>query len=428
MLLSRELRDVSLEDLMREPGVEIHREPALDHAPCDGRVRLERPRDAEGRDLYDSMMPDWFKQRFVPAEVGEAGAAGRVPAAGAGAQLCLNVSNPAYVAVLPGGFFQYDDGFADCAGRRVVYEDCGCCGEAGGSFSEYRYFDKLFVLVQRYSGAYYHWLAQALPRLLVAERVLRGDPGVRILVDGLPFQLESLALLGFPRERLVAARPGGLYGARRLYFASPASCYAPLPARTAALRRALLAAAGPAPRPAPAEPPPIVVTRRSAGARVLVNHGELMGALRAAFPRERFVEFEAGGEDFAAQLALFRSARAVLGPHGAGNTNAALAPLHAPFIEFLPAREPIPSHYSLLAGLGRGTWRWGGGAGRLSAGMAVDVAAVVRALRAALEPRPEHQHAAPDPGPRPRRPPRPALPVAPPPAPGHPLDPHRRLD
>mmetsp|Transcript_3797 Transcript_3797/g.12112 ORF Transcript_3797/g.12112 Transcript_3797/m.12112 type:complete len:680 (-) Transcript_3797:1130-3169(-) len=76
-------------------------------------------------------------------------------------------------------------------------------------------YSKLFILAQRFSGDYGHFLTELLPRLVVALPALRADPELRVLVDcSGAFVKPWLALVGgpgpngLPPSRLVCKRRG----------------------------------------------------------------------------------------------------------------------------------------------------------------------------------------------------------------------------
>ena len=61
-----------------------------------------------------------------------------------------------------------------------------------------------------------------------------------------------------------------------------------------------------------------------------------------------FVAFTGDGQTFQEQIDLFRTARLVFGPHGAGLANLVFCPPGTKFLEF-PITPPVLNHYAHLA-------------------------------------------------------------------------------
>ena len=87
-------------------------------------------------------------------------------------------------------------------------------GTPARSGHTYEYRDKIFSLLQRSSHAYYHFLAETLPKLLLLQMDMddpRGAPHGSLLLDASfdnSWSAELLRLLGFPRDRLLFRQPG----------------------------------------------------------------------------------------------------------------------------------------------------------------------------------------------------------------------------
>ena len=159
---------------------------------------------------------------------------------------------------------------------------------------------------------YYHWLSEALPRLELYERC--GVPIDRFYVPTrYRFQRESLALLGIPADRILRARPGAHYRPACLVASSFRNgmtrakvdflherLTVAIPTRGFARRR-------------------IFVSRRGRGARRIVNEPQVVAALAPL----GFEPLHLESLSLAAQIAAFRDAECVVGPHGAGLTNLA---------------------------------------------------------------------------------------------------------
>jgi hypothetical protein len=171
---------------------------------------------------------------------------------------------------------------------------------------------------------YAHWLIFALPLLhyylplvdLRRTHFYVGSPLRR-------YQVESLELLGIPREHVIehavaADRTLVAIADRRQGYDSDFLLFADrhlAPERRASSGRRLY------------------VSRGSAQHRRLLNEDECVNALAERFGVERVATSELPLADV---IALFRGASLVVGPHGAGLTNAAFSPAHCPVVELAP--------------------------------------------------------------------------------------------
>ena len=236
-----------------------------------------------------------------------------------------------------------------------------------------RRYPALCSLLQPYAHEYYHVFAEAVPRLIVATHLFDANlqdadssaDGAALheelkLVVELPlprFALQLLRLLGIddgPRRLLDAGAGSGFdLCARRLFLPSPARPFFPGTSLLRMARTTLLRAAGTAAGMAAvvatglaAQTRPVVVlSRAEVLSRRWRNEAACSAALRAALSasssrmmRETpVVVYPSSGLPILESIGLFRSARAVVGPHGAGFSNLVLAPDDAVVVEIRPA-------------------------------------------------------------------------------------------
>lgn len=179
-----------------------------------------------------------------------------------------------------------------------------------------RFPEAVAVLSGSVHGNYYHWLVECLPKL-----VLFRDLGLDFAVprQKTSFQEESLAYFG--AERSVVWVEGG-FSSSRIYFATNV---ARSMTRFSPLVRDFYAQV---PRTA-APKDRIFISRGGARMRRLNNESEIVGVL----VRRGFRVVDPGSMSFAEQIALFRTARVVVGPHGAGLTNVLFCSPGATLIE-----------------------------------------------------------------------------------------------
>lgn len=186
---------------------------------------------------------------------------------------------------------------------------------------------EFWLLANRSTRAYYHWLIEVLPRLSTIEQFPELN-SVPILgparLDG--FRGESLRLAGVPDNRIVGL-PAGTWRVDQLYFPEllgPTGI--PSHHAVAWLRRRFLSPT----TPAAIATRRIYLTRADAAQRRVLNEPEVIEFLAQ-------LGFEVvcpGGLSFAEQIELFRTVSVVVAPHGAGLANLVFAPPGATVIEF----------------------------------------------------------------------------------------------
>jgi capsular polysaccharide biosynthesis protein len=195
---------------------------------------------------------------------------------------------------------------------------------------------------------YYHWMLEALPKLALFRRY--GQPG-----DGAfyyaelskAFQTASFDLLGIAPAARIDSRQHQALQASSLWAATiPSPSGDPHPWAARWLREAFFQAL-----PSSAEPIDcLVVSRRQARTRQIVNEDELVAALGPFSPTCVVLE----ECTLARQIDLFRRARLIVAPHGAGLTNIVFAQPEATVIELFGAtyRNPCFEKLARVAGCG----------------------------------------------------------------------------
>ena len=181
---------------------------------------------------------------------------------------------------------------------------------------------------------YYHWMAQSLPAIDRGLRRCQHPSPTLALPPLLPWQEETLALLGH------AAVPRLELGVREHYefvsaeFAEYLSARLPgIVSRTAAETYARLRSAVP---PAADGADAIYVARTDAATRPMANEAALIAMLQ----RHNVQVVTPGALPVSRQLALFRRARLVIGPHGAGLSNIIGCEAGTHVYELLPSDYP----------------------------------------------------------------------------------------
>ena len=212
------------------------------------------------------------------------------------------------------------------------------------------------ALTQAYGANHWHLLAELLPRALMVRPLLAADAGAALLLPpgATAAARELLVLLGadpasihpMTTELVVA-------GALAFPTYAPFSWHTEPPAAPIRALRAALLAALPPPPPPPCEGGVLLALREE---RDVDNWDEAARALRAA--GRCVVAERALGLPVAAQAALFRTARVLVGSHGANLANMIFAqgPLAVLELPAPPPRPPFRNYAHLAAVLGFEHW------------------------------------------------------------------------
>lgn len=198
---------------------------------------------------------------------------------------------------------------------------------------------------------YFHWLWQGLPRFaLYASRHREIDHWI-VPPSDRPYIVETLAALGIPKERMIAAKPR-TYVCERLVVASQpmVASYDDAPAFPGKYLRDLVPAHPSAQlaEGSPSRPKRFLVVRGAVKARQLLNESEVAEQLKPL----GFVSLSMDGLSVAQQAALFHEAEAIVGVHGAALANLVFCRPGCKVIELLPRNWPSPLYGRLATALG----------------------------------------------------------------------------
>jgi capsular polysaccharide biosynthesis protein len=200
-----------------------------------------------------------------------------------------------------------------------------------------------------------HWLIDGLPRFAaLGERARNRDVYAITLPLTAPFQLETLRMCGFERDRIIEVTNFQAVQARELMVTSdlnsiPHPAFKAAPWAMSYLRSTIGLPALASTRSDPSAPPrKIFVSRNDAAGRRIRNEDSLHAFLREAGYTRIVLSDSSLGE----QIRLFAGATHVVGAHGAGLSHVAFLTGPAVVIELFPATYGMPSYYVLTAGLG----------------------------------------------------------------------------
>jgi capsular polysaccharide biosynthesis protein len=191
-------------------------------------------------------------------------------------------------------------------------------------------------------GGYFHWLTSVMPRLMLGTRQVEAGPMPILVEPWQGFGQEWLAL-ALGDAGLVRRCEGRCFVVGELFYPGPAqlghSHYARNPALIRLFRArlgeipALAAAGGDAPGG-----PLIYVSRGDAPVRRVTNEAEVVQGLAAL----GFQAVSLTGMSIVEQVRLFRGAKAIVGPHGAGLANVILSEQGTRLVEIMSTQRMWP--------------------------------------------------------------------------------------
>jgi hypothetical protein len=186
------------------------------------------------------------------------------------------------------------------------------------SLFEKKSYDKLAVVVHKLSFMYFHNFMEGLSRVAIMVPMLMADPTLKIMTYGGKGERQWLDRMGIPRNQCVVYNPTHTYYINTMYFPTPAD----KPGHNSREGFAILKAA------LDADHPPlqysernvvIYVTRRYATERNVTNESEMIAAVNSTVhPLGLDLVFYHGNLSTQDTIDLFRRARVVFGPNGAG--------------------------------------------------------------------------------------------------------------
>lgn len=185
------------------------------------------------------------------------------------------------------------------------------------------------VLSSAQPGNYYHWLFDILPRFGILAR--GGISADFYLVNAeTAFQRESLELLKIPRAKVISPSTRTHVQADQLIVPSlPGPVFTATPqAQSCRFLRDVFRSED----LSHDKRRLLYISRRDAKERRVLNEAEVLKAIEPSGFEATVLE----GMQFAEQIQLFSEARVILGPHGAGLSNAVFCEPGTMLIEFMP--------------------------------------------------------------------------------------------
>jgi len=190
---------------------------------------------------------------------------------------------------------------------------------------------------------YYHWMFDILPRIGILRQSGKNSDYYLVNTDTL-FQQESLSLLNIPQPKIINPTKCSHIQADTLIVPSlPGPLFSETPQELACkfLQSAFLSGFKKTPHRR------LYISRSDAQQRRVTNESEV----RELILPLGFDVLTLNGMSFDKQVQLFAEAMVVLGPHGAGLSNAVFCQPGSTLIEFLPKSRSFIDCFERLAGL-----------------------------------------------------------------------------
>eukprot|EP01047_Picozoa_sp_COSAG01_P003140 COSAG01_NODE_90_length_27307_cov_734.166458_25_plen_518_part_00 len=210
--------------------------------------------------------------------------------------------------------------------------------------------DQLYVVAQNQGHGFWHFFGEDFVRISVGIDLLLEDKSIKVhVVRKNAFTKDYMRLVGIDESRLIE----GVATARVLFYPEPSACGSPsryIARQTRHMLRTALLLPPSSGAPAAAARPRILVVKRS-GSRKVLNHDALVVALSRVAGDTADVEvfddkFIPGARK---TLELFGTSAIIVGPHGAGLANIAVAPPGTTVVEFIVSDYMVNICYMVLA-------------------------------------------------------------------------------
>jgi capsular polysaccharide biosynthesis protein len=190
---------------------------------------------------------------------------------------------------------------------------------------------------------FYHYLAEVAPKICRLQQAYGNSlEGLYLCYPMIhrPYEAELLSMLEVPPERVIDTKQTGGVRADKITFV-PMAGWFNRPPNIDLLRERLLA------KGATAEGPDLLYLSRT-GRRRCLNEAALLERLLPM----GFVVVDESKRSISEQIALYRNARVLLGPHGSAFTNMIWARPGATVIEMVPTSFDVVYHRELSASCG----------------------------------------------------------------------------
>ena len=210
--------------------------------------------------------------------------------------------------------------------------------------------DQLYVVAENQGYGFWHFFGENFVRISIGIDLLLADKSIKVhVVRKNAFTRDYMQLVGIDESRLIE----GAATARVLFYPEPTACGSPsryISRQTRRMLRAALLLPPISALPPAAARPRILVVKRS-GSRKVLNHDDLIAALFRVAEDTADVEVFDDERNLGARksLELFGTSAIIVGPHGAGLSNIAVAPPGTTVVEFIVSGRAINLCYMVFA-------------------------------------------------------------------------------
>jgi hypothetical protein len=247
-----------------------------------------------------------------------------------------------FVAVIPRARSLYEWGIIVSPDHKLLADVSWCGYDQVSQPRHHPVMNKVcFPPIQHIPGAvaiissvdannYYHWMFDILPRFEILKRSGL-VPDYYYVNTKMPFQRQSLQLLRISSSRILSPTKGTHIEASELIVPSllgPAFSHTPK-AQACKYLQSIFVRKNEARRPYRK----LYVSRSDANSRRVINEAEI----REEVLDNGFEVISLSGVSLLQQVELFSEAKIIMGPHGAGLTNAVFCQPGSVLIEFVPA-------------------------------------------------------------------------------------------
>eukprot|EP01023_Acetabularia_acetabulum_P033992 TRINITY_DN31907_c0_g1_i2.p1 TRINITY_DN31907_c0_g1~~TRINITY_DN31907_c0_g1_i2.p1 ORF type:complete len:599 (-),score=118.61 TRINITY_DN31907_c0_g1_i2:170-1966(-) len=266
-----------------------------------------------------------------------------------------------YVAQIPNAFVQGEGGLVFDGSGNVYYEKNMFLERVEPKAQVPRirgeqemcdvYVPILATAIQRYGHMYYHFVAETLSKVIMLKPFLTED--VKLLIWGEAYEFEYLQMLGIPRSQIEVYNPQATYCAGQLLMPTPTSRITPAKEGLQMVRETYNVEPS---LPVEERDLIIYVTRKNEDSRRVSNEDEVLSAIKKQYPKEQLVVFEGSDMNIKDTIDLFKRAKVVMGPHGAGLSHILFSAPNTHVVEFLFMQHPPMMFWHIAAALRQNYW------------------------------------------------------------------------
>lgn len=268
-----------------------------------------------------------------------------------------------YVASIPNGFVEGESGMVYDAAGHVYYLPnffhnrtnptlpLPSTTPADAYAQCARRYTRLASIVQRYGHMYYHFLIEALPRVVMLQEAGALTLTTKLLTWGQSYEAAWLGALGVSKDQMVTFDPEAIYCADVLLIPTPVPRITPPKEALLSVRSAL----GVSTLPADERDLIVYVSRAAEPTRRVANESSLLRSISTAFPQYPLVVFN-GSMAPQDAIDLFQRARVVIGPHGAGLSHILFSAPGTAVVEFIFMADPPLMFWHTASALDQEYW------------------------------------------------------------------------